>query len=149
MNGETPDSVRYERRDVDVIALLLLLALFGITGIVVEIAAAGAISVLNRRAQSGVTSAPLPPATAQYPLPRLQPQPQQDLLALRNREDQQLSQYAWIDKSKGIVRIPIDRAMDLLVQRGLPASNVQLTSAELQQKRPEQNPPRPPGREQP
>jgi hypothetical protein len=26
----------------------------------------------------------------------------------------------WIDPEKGVVRIPIDRAMDLLVERGLP-----------------------------
>jgi len=32
-----------------------------------------------------------------------------------------LHQYAWVDPDKGIVKIPIDRAMDLIAQRGLPA----------------------------
>jgi hypothetical protein len=32
-----------------------------------------------------------------------------------------LSSYGWVDREAGIVRIPIDRAMDLLAERGLPA----------------------------
>jgi len=55
------------------------------------------------------------------PKPRLQTNPRQDLSDLRAREDQQLTSYGWIDKNAGIVRIPIDRAMQLTVERGLPA----------------------------
>jgi len=55
------------------------------------------------------------------PEPRLQTNPRQDLSDLRAREDQQLTSYGWIDKNAGIVRIPIDRAMQLTVERGLPA----------------------------
>lgn len=39
-----------------------------------------------------------------------------ELLALREREDEQLYRYSYIDKDRGIVRIPIDRAMELLVK---------------------------------
>jgi hypothetical protein len=39
---------------------------------------------------------------------------------LRKDEDEKLSTYGWVDKNAGRVRIPIDRAMDLVVQRGLP-----------------------------
>jgi len=35
-------------------------------------------------------------------------------------EDQKLATYDWVDQDAGKVRIPIDRAMDLIVQRGLP-----------------------------
>ncbi len=38
----------------------------------------------------------------------------------RDREAAELESYGWIDRKSGIVRIPIDRAMDLLAQRGLP-----------------------------
>ncbi len=55
------------------------------------------------------------------PQPRLQPKPRQDLLALRAWETEVLSSYDWVDKDEGIVRIPIERAMDLLAQRGLPS----------------------------
>jgi hypothetical protein len=53
--------------------------------------------------------------------PRLQPAPISDLQDLRRAEDEILRGYAWIDPDKGIVRMPIDRAIDLLSQRGLPA----------------------------
>lgn len=55
------------------------------------------------------------------PEPRLEETPIQDLRNMRAAEDKILNSYGWIDKSSGLVRIPIDRAMDLLAQRGLPA----------------------------
>jgi hypothetical protein len=60
------------------------------------------------------------PRTAEQklpPLPRLEIDPRASLALLRAEEDSQLSSYAWVDKPAGIVRIPIDRAMDLMVER--------------------------------
>jgi hypothetical protein len=54
------------------------------------------------------------------PEPRLQTAPAQDLNAIRAAEDAVLSSYGWSDRQAGIVRIPIDRAMELLAERGLP-----------------------------
>jgi hypothetical protein len=54
------------------------------------------------------------------PEPRLQTNPREDLRALRAREDAVLNSYGWIDKTAGVVRIPIDEAIKLTVQRGLP-----------------------------
>jgi hypothetical protein len=36
------------------------------------------------------------------------------------KQDKALASYDWIDQKNGVVRIPIERAMDLLVERGLP-----------------------------
>jgi hypothetical protein len=55
------------------------------------------------------------------PEPRLQIDPRRDLADLRAREDEQLTSYGWVDKNAGIVRIPIDAAMKLTLERGLPA----------------------------
>jgi hypothetical protein len=67
-------------------------------------------------APSGITiPGRLPPA------PRLQTNPTADLQQLLNADNAKLNSYGWIDKSAGVIRIPIDRAMDLLAQRGLPA----------------------------
>ncbi len=52
--------------------------------------------------------------------PRLQTEPRQDLKGPRNEQEKLLNSYGWVDRNLGIVRIPIDRAMDLLAQRGLP-----------------------------
>jgi hypothetical protein len=55
------------------------------------------------------------------PEPRLQVNPRQDLRDLRDQEDQILGSYGWVDKNAGTVRIPIDEAIRLTLQRGLPA----------------------------
>jgi hypothetical protein len=53
-------------------------------------------------------------------MPRLQTDPAQDLERLRQAENDALNNYGWVDRSRGIVRVPIDRAMELLLKRGLP-----------------------------
>lgn len=54
------------------------------------------------------------------PEPRLQVSPSEDLAAMRAEEEAILTTYGWADRASGVVRIPIERAMELLVQRGLP-----------------------------
>jgi len=54
------------------------------------------------------------------PEPRLSVEPGKDLKILRSEEDAMLKSYGWIDQEKGIVRIPIDRAIEILAERGLP-----------------------------
>jgi hypothetical protein len=54
------------------------------------------------------------------PEPRLQTNPREDLRQLRAAEDAVLNSYGWVDKSQGVARMPIDEAMKLTVQRGLP-----------------------------
>lgn len=56
------------------------------------------------------------------PLPRLQTTPYVDLKAFKASEDEVLTTYAWVDKEKGVVRLPIARAIELVAQRGLPAA---------------------------
>jgi hypothetical protein len=55
------------------------------------------------------------------PEPRLQTNPRQDLRDLRSTEEAVLTGYGWVDRKAGIARIPIDEAMKLTVERGLPA----------------------------
>jgi hypothetical protein len=83
----------------------------------------------------------------QFPEPRLQVAPQVDLAALRAREDAELNTYGWVDRKAGVVRIPIERAMELLTRRGLPvrgqpnAPKPTRTSLDMQQARPLQREP--------
>jgi len=70
-----------------------------------------------------VSPPPLPIAAHGNPMPpypRLQSAPAQDLKSLRAGEDWELNHYHWIDKSKGIVAVPIQRAMQVLAERGIP-----------------------------
>ena len=52
------------------------------------------------------------------PEPRLQLSPTRDYQAQKQQELEILNGYRWIDREKGTARIPIDRAMEILVERG-------------------------------
>jgi hypothetical protein len=65
---------------------------------------------------------PSPLAKAAAPAgPHLQVSAPKDLEEMRAAEEKILTSYDWVDRQAGTVRIPIDRAMQLLVERGLPA----------------------------
>jgi hypothetical protein len=55
------------------------------------------------------------------PQPRIEVEPYRQLIDVHAREDHVLSSYAWVDKSQGTVRIPIDQAIDELAKKGLPS----------------------------
>jgi hypothetical protein len=52
--------------------------------------------------------------------PLLQVAPHVDLQTYCEDQEQQVNTYGWIDQPGGVVRLPVDRAMDLLLERGLP-----------------------------
>jgi hypothetical protein len=56
-----------------------------------------------------------------FPQPQLQQTPVLDLKAIRAEEEQYLTSYAWVDQPKGVVRIPIAQAIEILAKRGLPS----------------------------
>jgi hypothetical protein len=55
-----------------------------------------------------------------FPNPRLQESPPVDLVEIMRDERTRISSYRWVDKKGGIARIPVDRAMDILAEKGLP-----------------------------
>ena len=78
-----------------------------------------------RSRQIALDPPPSPIAEARAPRlppePRLQSSPARDMEELRAREDAILKTYGWVDPQAGIGRIPIDRAVDLLVEKGISA----------------------------
>jgi hypothetical protein len=109
----------FERTDVNVIAVgkfaigLLLVTIFAM-GLIV-----GVFNVL--KTMNGGEATSIDP-TKVFPDPQLQKTPIPDLKAVRAAEDQVLNSYGWVDQQKGVVRIPIEEAMDLVVKKGLPVS---------------------------
>jgi hypothetical protein len=62
--------------------------------------------------------------TQDFPAPRLQlDDGNQEIADLHSREELLLNNYSWADRSQGKVRIPIDKAIELLAQRGLPVAS--------------------------
>jgi hypothetical protein len=63
--------------------------------------------------------------TRSFPTPRVQTDDgNQDVADLHQREDLLLDNYTWVDQSQGKVRIPIERAMQIIAQKGLPVAPV-------------------------
>jgi hypothetical protein len=54
------------------------------------------------------------------PFPRLQVSPAEDLSEFRAREEAALKSYGWVNRTSGVVRIPVAKAMELVLQKGLP-----------------------------
>jgi hypothetical protein len=103
----------YERSDADP---RLLAALAG--GLALFLAAVPLCLLLIY--PGAVHRPPAPAPAADIPGPRLQIEPALDLARLRAAEQAQLAGYGWLDRERGVVRIPIERAMGLIAARGLP-----------------------------
>ena len=104
------------------------IALFGVVLTAVIIAALLVSYALFHFFSGTITRARPQPSPLSYsreptPEPRLSVKPGDDLKALQAEEDKMLNSYDWVDRDKGIVRMPIARAIEILAQRGLPVRN--------------------------
>ena len=104
----------YERSDIRGRDMALLAAGLGLFVIITPLLMP---FVFPQSMQHRSPSAP-PALTADAP--QLAITPRQDLRRFNRSEAQFEQSYGWTDRSKGAVRIPISRAMQLLAQRGLP-----------------------------
>jgi hypothetical protein len=85
--------------------------------------AASAGKLKNMESNPAAVQQQLQQLTQTFPTPRLQGDDgNQDLADLHAREELLLDHYSWVDRSQGKVRIPIERAMELIAQRGLPVA---------------------------
>lgn len=114
----------YERRDMNARVVGTFLAGLIVTVVVVFLLMGWLFEHLqSSQARRDVPVSPLAEARQVPPAPALQVNPRQDLKVMRGEEDALLHSYGWIDQKAGTVRIPIDRAMKLLAERGLPVKN--------------------------
>jgi len=114
--------VRHEPGDVNAnflakfgvgMAFLIVVFLFGLWGLFAYLAKRAA-EVEPARAVTWNQAGQKPPE------PRLQSNPVEEYQQIRAEEERVMNHYAWVDPDKGTVRIPVDRAMDLIAQKGLP-----------------------------
>ena len=121
MAAERHTGAGYEKRDTEVKPLAwLLVALLAATLIVLAL-----MKVLfDHFAGLEARRQPAPSTLAGTrnllpPEPRLQNAPFDDLKRLRAEEDLLLHSYGWVDRSAGVVRIPIERALEIAGKNGL------------------------------
>jgi hypothetical protein len=124
MSGQIePDPARgYETRDAQ--SRVLLAGSVGLAALIalVLLLMSGLEGALSRRdLREDAPAHPMaglrqPPSTAP-----LQAAPSAELDAWRAHEAELQSSYGWVDATRGIVRLPIERALELTLERGLPA----------------------------
>lgn len=139
-------SAGFEASDVKITGILVFLTALGIFVVVTGVLCYGVGKVINARMnhEDGPNSKwtktvdirqlgnmPNSPdmqnkvaeLTRQFPTPRVQVDDgNQDVVDLHEREDLLLDNYTWVDPARTKVRIPIERAMELIAQRGLPVA---------------------------
>jgi hypothetical protein len=123
--GPTPAGAKHEHTDIDPavgykFALWLAVAMVLSFGIVY-----GTFKLFDRQGNAANEAAQRFPLAAgvvrPMPTPSLQTQPFRDIYMMRDEEAKKLQSYGWVDQEGGVARIPVDRAMELMLQRGFPA----------------------------
>ncbi|PYV23403.1 MAG: hypothetical protein DMG24_14050 [Acidobacteria bacterium] len=130
----------HERRDASIRNVVLFGVALGVTIVFGLLVSAAVFHYFAVHQPLGPPASPFENVRTLPPAPRLQVTPAQDLQHYRADEDTALNSYGWVDRKAGVVRIPIDRAMDLLLAKGLPVRSTtpapgtgEITAGEVQQ----------------
>jgi hypothetical protein len=117
-------AVHYEKKDINPKAVTWVGIAVGLVTIAVIVAL---IPFLRGLEVWRAREDPAPTALSRFepgrrpPEPRLQEDPFADLIAQHAEEDAVLGSYGFVDRQAGVVRIPIEEAMRIVAERGLPA----------------------------
>lgn len=104
-------------QEPDRVATRRLLLISGV-GFVVGLACVFTAAQMRNHSDARADARPPVPATEVRPSP-LEQSPIEHAargLELRAEQNKRLGEYGWVDRSAGVVRIPIERAMELRVQ---------------------------------
>ena len=119
----------YEQSDATLRPLLLFFGGLAVVCAVVFVAMVVLFNVFQKTfAEAERAEVPPPPPLAAArqvpPVPRLQYAEPADLSKFRADEAGRFDSYGWVDRTQGVVHIPIPRALELLRERGLPTRPV-------------------------
>lgn len=124
-HDEAPDAnAGYEKRDASIGGLLQFGFWLAVLIVVTLFSMAWAFKYFSRIAPLGQPAAPsavVNPNLRQLPPgPMVQALPHEDLVDYCREQQAAVNTYGWVDQQAGIVRVPISRAMDLVLAQGLP-----------------------------
>jgi hypothetical protein len=126
----TPPGSGHEHTDANVWIIVKFGLWLVISAILIHIGLGFLFGLWVKQSEEPVAQFPL--ATGQEQrlpaAPRLQQFPENEFYDFRRREDAVLKEYGWVNKEAGVVRMPIDEAMRLTVERGLPVRAQQPTN---------------------
>ena len=131
----------YETRDANTGGVFKFLAVLGIVLAVAGLVCWGLFRFFSAHATNQAASDSPFADTRQLPLgPQLQVNPREDWLKFREEQEKSLETYSWENRAAGTVRVPIEKAMELLVKKGLPVQgSPQAPSADLKKNAPERS----------
>jgi len=122
---ETPPGSSYEHTDASVGVMVKFGFWLIVSAIIVHVGLALMYELLIRQSAERVETKQYPMAVGQAPrlpaAPRLQQSPGNEIYDFRTKENEELSSYGWVDQNAGTVHIPIEDAMRLILERGLPS----------------------------
>jgi hypothetical protein len=112
-------ATRHETSDINPRAVASFGAALIITFAMIFFGLRGLIDYFGGQHPTSMTAVRINASRTLPPEPRLQSNPASDMERFRAGENRILNSYGWIDRPAEIVRIPIERAMDIIVERGL------------------------------
>jgi hypothetical protein len=131
-HGQNPGT-EFEQRDLSATGIFSFMLGLAVFGVIIHFVLAGMYDVLDRyeaRHQTPLNPLATPvekrsrqvPADTlmKFPEPRLEVNERTELSGVILSQEQQLNSYGWVDQKSGVVHIPIERAMQIIAQRGLP-----------------------------
>lgn len=121
----TPDGAGHEHTDANVWLIVQFAIWLTVAALLTHLLMWGLFEVFIKTRNDAAPAAEFPLAAQQerrLPAgPRLQAIPANEIFEFRQRENAELREYGWVDRNAGTVHIPIDKAKELLLQRGLPS----------------------------
>jgi hypothetical protein len=120
--ASTPPGAGYEHTDANVWIIVKFGLWLAVTAAIIHVGLLVMFRLFVEQRETAVPQYPLATDTGlQLPAqPRLQRFPANEAFDLRRQEAAALGTYGWVDRNAGTVRLPIDEAMRLTVERGLP-----------------------------
>ena len=115
----SPNGTGHEQTEVNVRTIVVSLAFLLLGAFLAAVVTVGIFRYLHDTYKPDVAAKQAQPQIP--PEPRLEVVPSEQIQTLRAHEDHVLTTYAVVDQTSGTVRVPIDRAIDMLVQKGLPS----------------------------
>ena len=129
--GQEPshDDVAFEPRDVKVSIVMKFLLYMGIAIGVVYLICLGVYRTMSEQRAASDTPppavrmgqpAPMPPEPRLQGVPGHETDAQQDLRDERAADNRELAETRWVDEKAGIAQIPVEDAMKIIAEKGLP-----------------------------
>ncbi len=120
LSHQTHPASGHEAREVNIKLILLSTLGMVILVLVVCFVTVGIFNYLSNTQAQPERANELPHPMELPRAPRVQEHPWEEFKVLHANEARVLNSYAWVNQANGAVRIPIDRAIDLIAERGLP-----------------------------